>query len=109
MRTSCLLALAGALLSVPSRGAALRPRAGLVPRTWNGQEYACKTYYGDSNWPKPAAWQSFNASVDGKLLVDIPPGAPCYDVFQGPLGNISTYNEAQCADATANFGVEQWQ
>lgn len=80
----------------------------LVPRTWNGTRYGCKCYLGDSCWPSSSQWKALNDTVGGNLQVDIPPGAPCYNVFQGPLGNISTYNAAKCANVTAEFANEQW-
>jgi hypothetical protein len=83
--------------------------AGLLPRTWNGEKYGCKCYLGDSCWPKAAQWTAFNASVAGNLQVDIPPGAVCYNVFQGPLGNVSTYDQAACQAASAGWMDEQWQ
>ncbi|KAH8895378.1 FAD-binding domain-containing protein [Thozetella sp. PMI_491] len=80
----------------------------LVPRTWNGARYACKCYYGDACWPSPNQWRALNTTVGGNLVIDIPPGAPCYQVFQGPLGNVSTYDAAKCADLTTKFVDEQW-
>jgi len=80
----------------------------LVARTWNGTTYACKTYYDDPVWRDTRKWQALNASVEGNLVVDIPPGAVCHNTFQGPLGNISTYDAARCANVTASFGNEQW-
>ncbi|KAH8890145.1 FAD-binding domain-containing protein [Thozetella sp. PMI_491] len=71
-------------------------------------EYGCKCYFGDSCWPSPVAWQTLNTTVGGNLIVDIPPGAPCHQVFEGPLGNITTYDAAKCAAVTANFSNEQW-
>ncbi|KAJ9139009.1 FAD-binding domain-containing protein [Coniochaeta hoffmannii] len=80
----------------------------LVARTWNGTTYACKTYYDDPVWRDTRKWKALNASVEGNLVVDIPPGAVCHNTFQGPLGNISTYDAARCANVTASFGNEQW-
>ena len=80
----------------------------LVPRTWNGAQYACKVYYDDPSWPDADAWNSFNKSVGGNLVVDVPPGAPCHAKFEGPLGTVSTFNEAKCSEATTKFPNEQW-
>ena len=80
----------------------------LVARVWNGTTYACKTYYDDPVWRDARKWSALNASVDGNLVVDIPPGAVCHNTFQGPLGNISTYDATKCANVTASFGNEQW-
>lgn len=82
----------------------------LVPTTWNDTSYNCKCYLGDSCWPSPKQWAALNASVDGNLLVDIPPGAVCHTTFQGPLGTIPTYNAAACANVSTltEFYSEQW-
>jgi hypothetical protein len=82
--------------------------APLVARTWNGTQYACKTYYDDPVWQNPNMIKSLNNSVNGNLQLVIPPGASCHHTFQGPLGNISNYNAAKCAEETANFANEQW-
>ena len=52
----------------------------LVPWTWNGEEYACKCYLGDDCWPSESVWGELNSTVDGNLLVNVPPGAVCHDV-----------------------------
>lgn len=82
--------------------------APLQPTTWNGKKYGCKCYLGQSCWPSSKDWNKLNSTVDGNLLVDIPPGAPCHTTFQGPLGTVKTYNAAGCADAQANFANETW-
>ncbi|OIW22162.1 hypothetical protein CONLIGDRAFT_703077 [Coniochaeta ligniaria NRRL 30616] len=33
---------------------------------------------------------------------------PCHNTFQGPLGTVSTYSAAGCADVQANFANETW-
>lgn len=97
-----VLALAGALL-------AHNVLAGeLVPRTWQGQEYGCRCYFGDGCWPKAEAWAQLNATVNGKLAVHVPPEAACHNTFEGTLGNISTYDAAECAEVTENWDKEQW-
>lgn len=78
-------------------------------RKWNGANYACKCHPGDPCWPSTLQWNSLNATVGGNLQVSIPPAASCYNTFQGLLGNISTYNAAQCGDVQANYTSEQWQ
>jgi hypothetical protein len=103
---SSLLLLAGNTLAVQSSHG--KGNSPLVQRSWNGAQYACKVYPDDATWPSVAQWKQLNASVDGNLQIDIPPGAVCHNVFQGPLGNISTYDAAKCASVTANFGNEQW-
>ncbi|KAI1391724.1 FAD-binding domain-containing protein [Hypoxylon trugodes] len=80
----------------------------LVDRTWNGSNYGCKCYPGDECWPSQSLWTKLNSMVDGNLLVNIPPGAPCHDTFEGPFGTVSTYDAAACADAIAMWPDESW-
>lgn len=80
-----------------------------VLRSEGGSDYACKCYYGDSCWPSSGQWQKLNSTVGGNLQVDIPPGAPCYNTFHGPLGDVKTYNADQCANVTKNWSSEQFQ
>jgi hypothetical protein len=88
--------------------------AGYKPSNWvlrrdGGSSYACKCYPGDSCWPDNAKWQKLNATVSGNLRVNIPPGAPCYNTFKGPLGEVKTYNKAECDKVTSNWASEQFQ
>jgi hypothetical protein len=71
--------------------------------------YACKCYPGDDCWPDNAQFQKLNTTVGGNLHVNIPPGAPCYNTFQGPLGDVNTYDEAECQKVTTNWNDEQFQ
>ncbi|KAK4454895.1 hypothetical protein QBC34DRAFT_288646 [Podospora aff. communis PSN243] len=80
----------------------------LVPTTWNGKNYGCKCAPGQTCWPSTSKWSQLNSTVGGRLSVHIPPGAACYDTFTGPLGSLSTYDEAKCAEATAQWGNETW-
>jgi len=80
----------------------------LVPRTWDGKQYACKCYYGDACWPSASAWQTLNNTVSGLLVPFIPPEAACHNYFNGTLFSVPTYNATQCADVTTNYPVEQW-
>ncbi|KAI7774542.1 hypothetical protein LA080_008240 [Diaporthe eres] len=82
--------------------------AALVPTTWNGRSYDCKCYVGDECWPKADEWTALNATLNGNLAVHIPPGAVCHNTYQGPLGNISTYNDAACSSVSVNFQSAQW-
>jgi hypothetical protein len=41
----------------------------------------------DSCWPSPSVWDSFNASIAGKLIANTPPAIPCYP---GPAFNADT-------------------
>jgi len=58
-----------------------------VLRSEGGSNYACKCAPGDDCWPNKGQWQKLNNTVDGNLQVNVPPGAPCYNTFQGPLGD----------------------
>jgi hypothetical protein len=81
----------------------------LVDATYKGQRYACKCYIGQSCWPSQTSWKALNTTVEGKLVVHIPPGAPCHNQFSGPLGTVNTYNAAKCAEANAKWFDEPWQ
>lgn len=80
-----------------------------VMRRVGASDYACKCYPGDDCWPGEDQWQKLNDTVDGNLLVNIPPGAPCYNTFEGLLGDVQTYDEAECQKVTQNWGDEQFQ
>ncbi|KAI5857483.1 FAD-binding domain-containing protein [Durotheca rogersii] len=80
----------------------------LVERIWNGTQYGCKCYLGDDCWPNDSSWTELNSTIDGNLQVNIPPGASCYNTFQGPLGSVPTYNAASCLNATTRFYDESW-
>jgi hypothetical protein len=82
--------------------------AAAQPATLKGINFGCKCYPGERCWPSSSRWNSLNATVDGRLIVHIPPGAPCYNTFDGPLGTVNTYDEAKCAEATQNFENEPW-
>ena len=82
--------------------------ATLVPTTWNGRSYECKCYVGDDCWPKAEEWSALNGTLGGNLAVHIPPGAVCHNAYQGPLGNITTFNQAACSNVQQNFQSAQW-
>jgi len=82
--------------------------ASLQPAQFNGKQYGCKCYPGESCWPSAQSWSKLNQTVSGKLVVHIPPGASCHNSFEGPLGTVNTYNEAACQDAQANWANETW-
>jgi hypothetical protein len=80
-----------------------------VSRTWQGESYKCKCYPGDSCWPSSKDWQRLNTTVGGNLRVNLPPAVSCYNTFTGPLGTVSPYDAAKCAEVTAKFPNEQFQ
>lgn len=81
----------------------------LVPRTVDGQEYACKCYPGDDCWPAQSAWDALDAEVDGKLQLHIPPEAACYNTFDGLLGSVETYDKEKCDVVRANWEDARWK
>lgn len=82
--------------------------ADIQPATLRGISFGCKCYPGEWCWPSTSRWNALNATVDGRLLIHIPLGAPCYNTFDGPLGAVNTYDAAKCAEATQNFENESW-
>jgi hypothetical protein len=66
--------------------------------------YQCKCYSDNSCWPKAPEWAALNSTVDGMLKVAVPPGAACHQ----KLGELSTYNAAECANVQANWVNEQY-
>lgn len=82
--------------------------AEVQPTTLKGINFGCKCYPGERCWPSTNKWNALNNTVDGRLLVHIPPGAPCHNTFNGPLGTVNTYDADKCAEATQNFESESW-
>ncbi|GAB1312586.1 hypothetical protein MFIFM68171_02796 [Madurella fahalii] len=82
--------------------------AGAVATTFQGMHFGCKCSPGQSCWPSATKWNSLNQTVDGRLLAHIPPGAPCYNTFDGPLGAVNTYDAAACSEVMANWTSENW-
>lgn len=39
----------------------------------------CRNLPGDANWPEPYAWKTLNATVDGRLIANVPAGSLCHD------------------------------
>ncbi|KAH6846974.1 isoamyl alcohol oxidase [Chaetomium sp. MPI-CAGE-AT-0009] len=101
--------LTGACLLFQLQGTHAHGHPGpLVPRTWEGNSYGCKCYFGDECWPVENKWEALNTTVGGNLAVIVPPESACHNFFNGTLGNIPTYDAAKCADVTANYPREQW-
>ena len=52
----------------------------------------CKVLPGDPAWPSADAWNSFNQTIDGKLIATVPLGSICHPGgFAG-----SSYDAAAC-------------
>ncbi|KAL2268984.1 hypothetical protein VTJ83DRAFT_3830 [Remersonia thermophila] len=110
MKSAVFGLVSGALLLAQDAAAVPGPAPSKwVMKTENGQNYACKCHPGDPCWPDSAKWRRFNNTVNGNLQVHIPPGAACYNTFEGPFGVVNTYNEAECQTVTANWYDEQFQ
>ncbi|PKS07232.1 hypothetical protein jhhlp_005834 [Lomentospora prolificans] len=107
-RLTSLVASALLLVQAATVVQAAKCPSGLVPREWEGKQYGCKCYVGDDCWPKANEWKRLNSTVDGNLLVHVPPEAACHNTFDGPLGTLNTFDAAQCAEVTANYAAEQW-
>ena len=58
---------------------------------------SCKTFPGDSEWPRDTIWDIFNALLGGALLPTKPAATSCYDSKWGKK------DAAKCADVTSNF------
>jgi hypothetical protein len=58
---------------------------------------SCKTFPGDSDWPKEIVWDIFNVLLGGALIPTKPIAAPCYDSKWGKK------DSAKCTDITNNF------
>ncbi|KAF2747898.1 FAD binding domain-containing protein [Sporormia fimetaria CBS 119925] len=71
---------------------------------WNGRQYRCKCYKGDSCWPSAASWAALNSTVGGNLFKVVPPGASCYNTFDGQ----NTYSQQQCSAANTGWRSEDW-
>lgn len=39
----------------------------------------CYVLPSDSDWPATSAWDSFNTTVDGRLVATVPIGSPCHE------------------------------
>ena len=72
----------------------------VAPR--QGQE--CKCYEGDACWPAEDEWDALNKTVGGSLVKVIPPGAPCYEEFEG----IPTYDEGKCEEVTEGWTSQEF-
>jgi hypothetical protein len=57
---------------------------------------------GDSCFPSEQVLSVFNNTIGGKLHVERPAGAPCYQTDPA-------YNPTTCATITQNYHVDQWR
>jgi hypothetical protein len=56
----------------------------------------CKTKPGTPSWPSEQAWNNLNATISGRLLKPLPPGAAC-DY------SLDAFNLESCWVVTANY------
>ncbi|KAI1453540.1 FAD-binding domain-containing protein [Annulohypoxylon moriforme] len=62
----------------------------------------CKCSPSEQCWPSAAEWESFNGTVDGKLIKASPPGSVCYS-------SEPNYNEAACESVISNWTASNFQ
>ncbi|GAB1319633.1 hypothetical protein MFIFM68171_09843 [Madurella fahalii] len=75
-----------------------------VDQSGYGWPRGCKCYPGDSCWPTGGEWAALNRTVGGRLVRAIPPGAACYDSFEG----IPTRDPAKCAEVASQWSNATW-
>lgn len=66
----------------------------------------CKSVPGDKGWPTSRQWAQLNASVDGRLIKTIPPGAPCYKKTYNVADfkyDIDVYSNSSCSAVEAGW------
>ena len=56
----------------------------------NYSNSSCKVLPGDTAWPDPTVWASFNNTVKGHLIASVPLASVCHD---SPFNN---YDSAAC-------------
>ena len=90
------LPLALSMMNLPFRTAALVVLAvwPVVAASGAAKVKSCKCFPGETCWPSEATWDSFNATVGGRLIKTVPLGSPCHD---------PSYNETECAKLQANW------
>lgn len=64
----------------------------------------CKCYPGEPCWPSTADWGNLNQTVGGRLVKATPPGAVCYDSFEG----VPTRDPAKCAEVASQWTNASW-
>ncbi|KAI1450613.1 FAD-binding domain-containing protein [Annulohypoxylon stygium] len=63
---------------------------------------SCKCYPSDSCWPSAVEWESFNKTIDGKLIKTVPPGSVCYP-------SEPNYSQAACESIISNWTAADFQ
>lgn len=62
----------------------------------------CRYIPGDAEWPGFAEWNTFNASLGGKLVKTIPIGSPCYR--DQPF---TAFDQAQCDQIQKSWNIPE--
>ncbi|XP_002981361.2 uncharacterized FAD-linked oxidoreductase ARB_02478 [Selaginella moellendorffii] len=58
------------------------------------------TAFQSSCWPDPSAWDTFNSSIDGRLIEVLPPAAPCHE---------SHFDEQACQIVREKWSSPFWR
>ncbi|KAH7099500.1 FAD/FMN-containing protein [Auriculariales sp. MPI-PUGE-AT-0066] len=61
-----------------------------------------KCTFGQTCWPAPETWATFNASIGGRLVAPVPPAAVCHNDRQ-------LYDAAACEVAKSNWTNSFWR
>lgn len=98
--------LAVAAAGVSGLASQLQPLQGRHDVDQSGYHWprGCKCYPGDPCWPTGGEWAALNRTVGGRLVRAIPPGAACYDSFEG----IPTRDPAKCAEVSSQWSNATW-
>ncbi|OTB06265.1 hypothetical protein M426DRAFT_72332 [Hypoxylon sp. CI-4A] len=63
---------------------------------------SCKCFPSEPCWPSAVEWESFNKTIDGKLIEARPPGSVCYTSEPG-------YNQTACESIISNWTAADFQ
>lgn len=61
--------------------------------------HKCKAYPGTPSWPSKKSWEHFNDTLDGNLLIPVPPAAVCHP---------PSFDEAACANVTEAWSIYEF-
>ena len=64
------------------------------------ESHSCRILPSDDTWPDESIWDTFNASVDGRLIRIVPDASPCHD---------PDFDEALCEVVRENWFTSQFQ
>lgn len=92
------------LLATAAGASALELEPLAQPTKPPGPKGSCRCFPGELCWPSVSDWNSLNKTVGGRLVRAIPPGAVCYDSFEGT----PTRDDAKCAEVAAQWTNSSW-